>query len=255
LQRWVGALELASAAGELETIMVAKPKRGGRRKHSATPAEEDRAAVPGITKPSPARQPTGTGPDARGGAAAPKQAAAPTPHRSAGSAAATRRARTPPPSAAGATEEPQRRLRGGLAAAGEQPREGALSRLKKLRMGGAAARDASPGGAATGRRGRTPPPAPQPASDDQPGLQGGIAAKMAEKLEQLRYLQDFFHNPVPFDLRDKPLPTSSEPEEVAKRIAEVEYQIHVLQALIQVLSEELKELNRALPPPQKTAAE
>jgi hypothetical protein len=129
-----------------------------------------------------------------------------------------------------------------------------MSRLKQLRLARAAQTEAAPALLEQPIRrqpGRTPPP-PAAAHEEQGLLQGGaltdLTGKMAERLEQLRYLQDFFHNPVPFDLRDKPLPTSSEPEELAKRVAEVDYQIHVLEALIQVLSEELKELNRALLP-------
>jgi hypothetical protein len=73
-----------------------------------------------------------------------------------------------------------------------------------------------------------------------------------ERMQQLRYLQDFFHNPVPFDLRERPLESSSTPEEIMRRIGEVKYQVQVLQALLVVLGEEIEMLNSALPEELKT---
>ena len=96
------------------------------------------------------------------------------------------------------------------------------------------------------RRMRTPRPPAAPALEDvRP--QGPGAAVLADRMEQLRHLQDFFHNPVPFDLRERPLESSSPPEEIVRRMGEVQYQIDVLNALLVVLSEEMEALNGALP--------
>ena len=166
----------------------------------------------------------------------------------ASSAASARRVRTPPPSPTNTEESGGQLLRViGQFAGGDKARQGGFARLRQRRTETGSAAEKS----RSGSRQRTPPPTIGPSAPEQPDLHSALSAKMAEKLEQLRYLQDFFHNPVPFDLRDKPLPTSSEPEELAKRIGEVEYQMHVLKALIEVLGEELKQLNRAaLPQPR-----
>ena len=95
-------------------------------------------------------------------------------------------------------------------------------------------------------RARTPRPASAvPIEDARP--QGPGAEILAERMKELRYLQDFFHNPVPFDLRERPLESSSTPEEIIRRIGEVKYQTEVLQALLVVLKEEMATLNSALP--------
>ena len=93
-------------------------------------------------------------------------------------------------------------------------------------------------------RARTPRPV-RPTEDPQP--EGPAAGMLAERMQQLRYLQDFFQNPVPFDLREKPLETSSSPQEIMHRVGEVKYQVQVLKALLVVLNEELETLNSALP--------
>ncbi len=94
---------------------------------------------------------------------------------------------------------------------------------------------------------RTPRPPLIPTIEDArpqgPAAEGGLA----ERMQQLRYLQDFFHNPVPFDLREKPIESSSTREEILQRIGEVQYQIAVLKALLVVLNEEMETLTQALP--------
>jgi hypothetical protein len=85
----------------------------------------------------------------------------------------------------------------------------------------------------------------EPTEDPHPRAPG--AGFLSERMQQLRYLQDFFHNPVPFDLRERPLESSSPPEEIMRRIGEVQYQVQILQALLVVLNEEMETLNSALP--------
>jgi hypothetical protein len=91
---------------------------------------------------------------------------------------------------------------------------------------------------------RTPRPV---GPTEEPHPEGPGAGMFTERLQHLRYLQDFFHSPVPFDLRERPLESSSPPEEIMHRIGEVKYQVQVLQALLVVLSEEIEMLNSALP--------
>jgi hypothetical protein len=101
---------------------------------------------------------------------------------------------------------------------------------------------------------RTPRPGPaQPIEDARP--EGPAAQFLAERMQQLRYVQDFFHNPVPFDLRERPIESSSSPEEIMQRIDEVRYQIQVLQALLVVMNEEMQTLNAALPADLRTPAQ
>jgi hypothetical protein len=126
----------------------------------------------------------------------------------------------------------------------------------------------------TGRRVRTPPPQrtpPQPAETNigagraQPGrlgrLQGGrqnsgslealanspLAKKLKEKADQFQHIQEFLHNPAPFNLRKAELDTSSTAEEIESRKAEVRYQIQVMQSVVAVLTDELKELEQVRP--------
>jgi len=94
-----------------------------------------------------------------------------------------------------------------------------------------------------GRRMRTPAPSPIQGEIEDPQPSGGpAAAALTERLGQLRYIQDLLHNPIPFDLRQTPLDTSTSPEELASRKAELGYQIHVLKALLTVMTEELEQL-------------
>jgi hypothetical protein len=94
-----------------------------------------------------------------------------------------------------------------------------------------------------GRPMRTPAPSPIQGEIEDPQPSGGHAATaLKERLGQLRYIQDLLHNPIPFDLRQKPLDTSTSPEELASRKAELGYQLHVLKALVTVLTEELEQL-------------
>jgi len=72
-------------------------------------------------------------------------------------------------------------------------------------------------------------------------------AKLEAKAAQFRDIQDFFHNPSLFSLRGKQLDTSSTPEEIEVRKGEVRYQIQIMRSLVAVLTEELNELEQALP--------
>lgn len=77
---------------------------------------------------------------------------------------------------------------------------------------------------------------------------GALAKKLKEKSEQFKYIQDFVQNPAPLNsLRSKELGTSSTPEEIELRKGEVRYQIQVMQSLLAVLNDELKELEQARP--------
>jgi len=96
---------------------------------------------------------------------------------------------------------------------------------------------------------RTPRPV---GPTEEPHPEGRGAGMFTERLQQLRYLQDFFHSPVPFDLRERPLESSSSPEEIMRRIGEVKYQVQILQALLVVLNEEMETLDNALPAELRT---
>jgi hypothetical protein len=126
---------------------------------------------------------------------------------------AARRARTPPPAA--------------VSAAGRAPTPDGI--------------------AASAGRARTPPPqpVPGPAEDVDPG--GPLREQVKEKVDQLWYLQDLLHNPVPFNLRDKYLDTSSTPAQIEARKSEVRYQMQMLRAVLTILSDELKMLEQAKP--------
>lgn len=70
---------------------------------------------------------------------------------------------------------------------------------------------------------------------------------MREKMDQIRHLHDFLNNPAPFDLKDEPLTTSSTPEEIEERRADLTYQSKLLRSLLSVIEDELKKLERVTP--------
>jgi hypothetical protein len=98
-----------------------------------------------------------------------------------------------------------------------------------------------------GGRARTPFPGyNEPPREDRP-LRAAAAGLVTEPLQQVRFLQDFFRNPVPINLASKGVETSTPPEEIADRISEIKYQLKVLASLQAVLNEEMQELERAVP--------
>ncbi|HWT30106.1 MAG TPA: hypothetical protein VN240_03675 [Propylenella sp.] len=70
---------------------------------------------------------------------------------------------------------------------------------------------------------------------------------VTEPLQQVRFLQDFFHNPVPINLGSQPIESSTPPDEIAGRISDIKYQLKVLSSLQTVLKKEMEELEGALP--------
>jgi hypothetical protein len=74
-------------------------------------------------------------------------------------------------------------------------------------------------------------------------------------LQQLRFLQDFFQNPIGATLGAGPPETSTPAAEIAGRMAEIKYQLKVVDALQTVLRQEMQELERALPTGETAAAE
>jgi hypothetical protein len=74
-------------------------------------------------------------------------------------------------------------------------------------------------------------------------------------LQQLRFLQDFFQNPMGTTLGAGPPETSTPAAEIAGRMAEIKYQLKVVDALQTVLRQEMQELERALPAGETAAAE
>jgi hypothetical protein len=100
--------------------------------------------------------------------------------------------------------------------------------------------EVSPPEPPSGRK-RTPR---QPPAIEGDALPPGLGM-LSERLEHMRYLQDFFHNPG--RQGDTPIENSSNPEEISRRIDEVQYRINVLKALLVVLNEELDSLNRSPP--------
>jgi hypothetical protein len=74
-----------------------------------------------------------------------------------------------------------------------------------------------------------------------------VAAKLTEPLQQLRFVQDFFHNPLTVNLGTGPIESSAPPAEIMGRMSEIKYHLDVLAALQAVLKDEMEELKRALP--------
>jgi hypothetical protein len=68
-----------------------------------------------------------------------------------------------------------------------------------------------------------------------------------DRTEQLQYLKGLRHNPISLDLRGKEVGTSSTPAEIEARKSEVRYQVQVLQALLTILTDELKVLDQSRP--------
>jgi hypothetical protein len=214
-------------------------------------------------------------------------AAAPAPHLGVG-----RRVRTPPPSTAGRPDRagaPEQR--GGMAARRptrnpasiDPPRPQAPSQelgagrrlrtppprlvpgeVEEINLGGGRPRQGQPRQQGLqgrpGRRGRGIDRQGQvQGRGGRQGRAGGQSprARLEAKAAQFRDIQDFLHNPSLFDLRKKPLDTSSTLEEIDERKGEVRYQIQVMRSLLAVLMEELSELDRAKPKEiaEKEAAE
>jgi hypothetical protein len=77
---------------------------------------------------------------------------------------------------------------------------------------------------------------------------GLLLQKLREKTDQFQHILDFVNDPVPFALRSTEINTSSTPEEVESRKAEIRYQIQIMKSVLAVLAEELEELEQARPP-------
>src|SRR5262249_1054731 len=105
----------------------------------------------------------------------------------------------------------------------------------------------------TSRRIRTPLPAsdhPQQSVGIGEELEGRSANLMAQKLQekaaQFRHVQEFLQNPAPFgELRRREVGTSSTPEEIESRKGEIRYQMQIMESVVAVLRDELKELEQA----------
>ncbi len=74
---------------------------------------------------------------------------------------------------------------------------------------------------------------------------GPVGGKLKEKADQLWALQALLKDPIDLDLRTQYLDTSSTPAEVEARKNEVRYQIQLLQAVLTILSDELKLLEQS----------
>jgi len=108
-----------------------------------------------------------------------------------------------------------------------------------------------------GTRIRTPLPQPVPGELEEINLsrqplqkrvsKKSRRAQLEAKAAQFRDIQDFLENPNLVDLRGEVLDTSSTPEEIETRKGEVRYQIQIMRSIVAVLTDELKELERAQP--------
>ncbi len=123
-----------------------------------------------------------------------------------------------------------------------------------------------------GRRVRTPPPAPgereKSGADAGQGQQRGLGRlanllqnqgspqaigespltkKLKDKADQFQHIQEFLHSAAPLNLRRPEFRTSSTPEEIESRKAEVRYLLQLMQSMVAVLTDELEELDKARP--------
>lgn len=190
---------------------------------------------------------SGRGGRKRGGQGTPPPDSAVTADTAAGSVApegsaaevrpGVRRVRTPPPSpvAGGQPARQTRRNRGTQPTAPEARSAPLHSSEKAVAVNSA------------GGRTRTPFPGLEEQPREVRPLRTATAGLVTEPLQQVRFLQDFFRNPVPINLALQPVETSTPPEEIAGRISEIKYQLKVLASLQTVLNEEMQELERALP--------
>ena len=173
-----------------------------------------------------------------------------------------RRQRTPAPAPfATHNQDPPAAQRGG-GRSGKQPRVAAAEAHGQAptngsKQAGTARQKAVPGRSpGPGRRQRTAKREPGEAPGQQRGEQATAAiGKLTKPLQQLRFLQDFFQNPIGATLGAGPPETSTPAAEIAGRMAEIKYQLKVVDALQTVLRQEMQELERALPAGETAAAE
>jgi hypothetical protein len=81
---------------------------------------------------------------------------------------------------------------------------------------------------------------------------GALAAspalqKLQERAAQYKHVQEFLQNPTPFNDLRREVGTSSTPEEIESRQGEIRYQMQIMQSVLAVLQEELKDLEHARP--------
>jgi hypothetical protein len=98
----------------------------------------------------------------------------------------------------------------------------------------------------TGRRIRTPQPESIAAQPEKKNV-GPVQQKLSEKAQRFQHIQDLINNTTPFTLRSTEINTSSTPEEIKSRKAEVQYQIEIMKSVLAVLTEELNDLEQARP--------
>ena len=67
----------------------------------------------------------------------------------------------------------------------------------------------------------------------------GMVERDRHRREQLKVIKGFLDDPVTFGLQSESLPTSSTPEEIAKRRQEIEYRIRLLSSLLEIYQGEL----------------
>lgn len=80
--------------------------------------------------------------------------------------------------------------------------------------------------------------------EESSGREFGPASAVEKRRKQLQYVQEFFRNPSIIDLRDAPITTSSSPQEVEQRKAELRYRIELVEAFLAVFREELELLSK-----------
>ncbi len=204
-------------------------------------------------------------------AAGPEAAPIAPPERTPVSGAApprARRQRTPAPAPfAAPNQDPPAAQHGGRRSA-KQPRVAAADSpgvadrqapdigSKQARPDRPTARQRAARSPGPGRRRRTAKQGLGETPDRQRGEQATAAiGKLTKPLQQLRFLQDFFQNPMGATLGAGPPETSTPAAEIAGRMAEIKYQLKVVDALQTVLRQEMQELERALPAGETAAAE
>ena len=81
-----------------------------------------------------------------------------------------------------------------------------------------------------------------------------------KRQERMRHVQEFLTSPVFIDMKDRPIPSGSDAEEIQDRRRDLKYRISVMESVLAVLMEELELIDRFLAkdqpaqPPQDAAA-
>ena len=80
-----------------------------------------------------------------------------------------------------------------------------------------------------------------------------LRERRARRKQSLDLLKDFFDDPQKLNMRPQPIPSSTTADEIAQRSRELDYQIKLLKALLEMLESERQMLETAAQSPHPAA--